>query len=145
MSIKVIQGHQSLDFYDRSLKNENFRQNLNGQKIDFKSCNRPHRSRFLGYNLAKTSPSGARVRIWSKFTFNVSMSNNIPNESSWHERAEKIGYYGVWHYKLSKITFFLYLSGTFLINFTSFSANNLYKHKCYDYHNNFNKNFYQHI
>ena len=85
MSIKVIQGHQSLDFYERSLKNENFRQNLNGQKIDFKSYsrgNRPHRSRFLGYNLAKTPPSGARGRIWSKFNFNVSMSNNIPNESS---------------------------------------------------------------
>ena len=93
ISIEVIQGHRTLNFRDRSLKRENFRKNLNEQKIDFKSFlrgNRPHRSRFLSCNLARTSPSGARGRIWSKFTSNDSTSNYLPSESSWHEKNEKI-------------------------------------------------------
>ena len=63
ISIEVIQGHRTLNFRDRSLKREIFRKNLNEQKIEFKGCsigNRPHRSRFLAWNLAETSPSGAR-------------------------------------------------------------------------------------
>ena len=39
----------------------------------------------------KTPPGGARGLIGSKFTFNGSTSNYIPNGSSWHEKTEKMG------------------------------------------------------
>ena len=64
--------------------------------------------------MARTPPSGARGRMWSKFTFNVRTSNYIPNESSWHDRTEKIGCDDIWNYQISKITFFHNLS---LINY----------------------------
>ena len=77
-----------------------------------------------------------------KITINVSMSNYIPNESSWRERTEKIGYYDIWQYQVSKITFCFIYQRPFLSILPLFLAKNSYKHKCNDYQNNFNKNFY---
>ena len=77
-SFKVI---KVWNFKDRSLRNENFRKNLNGQ-----------------------SPSGAGGRICSQFTFNVIKSNYIPNESSWHGRNEKMAVVVFHTFLLNKIT-----------------------------------------
>ena len=70
-------------------------------------------SRFSGFNLARTPPGGAKGLMRSKFTFNVSTSNCIPNESSWHERTEKISCDDIWNYQ-----FFInmFINITFLIS-----------------------------
>ena len=65
----------------------------------------------------KTPPCGAKGQIESKFTFNVSTSNYIPNGSSWRGKPEKIELNDIWNHLVGKITLFLSFSGTYSNNF----------------------------
>ena len=64
---------------DKTLISKTFLYVINPKKVDFRVI------------FCKTPPGGARGQIGSKFTFNVSMTNYTPNESSWHEKTGKIG------------------------------------------------------